>query len=261
MYNNYGSIQIYDFYPLKDDAWNLLKEYRSLPKEIWQSIWNYLIDPKLIYFNMVNEKCYFNVLKLGLTSRSLYHLFQNIRLKILYLKFSKLTNTDISFSKLYNYTRLLEECKYPIRKTRDIKTLDEIKQYKNISDSIIMTYKNRIQTSLLSYERTFTSKNCRIDEGDFIYLCNIYEYKYERCIIKRCRVLTCTSCYILSLTACCPLITLCCPCLCYWQIKSCENDSEDSDPYIQSGPIPCFPWTMINTNITYKKWCERYSLC
>ena len=270
MYNNYGSIQseIYEFYPLKDEGWDLLKQYRLLPKEVWQMIWNHLIAPKLIHSNIVNEQCYFNILKLGLTSRTAYHIFQIVRLKILFLKFDKLISNinDIrlnmgnsQFKRLYNYTRLLEECKYPLRKIQDSKITNEIKQYKNIVDSIIITHQSKIKAFLSSYKDYFMTADCRIIEGDYTYLCNIYKYEYERSTLRKCKIYSCAACYIPPLIVGCPLITLCCPCLCYWEIRSCGHDPDPNDMY---GPLPllCFPWMMVNSDLTYKKWYQHYSL-
>lgn len=218
-----------------------------------------------IQFNIVNEQYYFNVLKLGLTSRTLYHVFQNVRLKILYLKFGKLSSNinDIrlnmshsQFKKLYNYTRLLEKCKYNITKSQDIKILHEIKQYENIVESIIITNKITIQSFLSSYKNYFMTNDCCINEDDYTYLCDMYGYKYERAIIRKCKNYDCIACYIPPLIVCCPLTTLC---LCYWQLLSCNHDPDPDDIY---GPIPlfCFPWMMMNTDLTYKKWRQHYSL-
>lgn len=147
----YGSTEktykIPDFFPLTN-GWNLLKDYRNLPKELWQKIWNEIISPESIQFNKVHYKYYVKILKLGLTCKDLYNEFQIVRIKIIREKLrtlAEIRNLNNKYSQLLIYTKLLETCK-----TSNDNTL--------IVNNIFKYHRGKFQLTLHNYKDRFPTK-------------------------------------------------------------------------------------------------------
>lgn len=258
-FNNFDN----SFYPIGKECLDVLhiltfktlKQY-VLPKEVWQTIWNYVTDTdtNIIQFNLTTPQMYTSLLNLGSVSRNFYKvIFVKLHNEIYELKhayidkcfktiinkcglnyrdesYSTYSNTQKSFYLFLELTqKLINTDKYRPFGTQKMSPYF-IEKYKWAGKKVLTNSKHNINCS--------GSENNKISEKDYIYLSDIYDYNYESVCMWKCKWYTCLTCYIPLLIGCAPVICLCSPCIAFNEfLESCNHDPGEYD-----GPIWSIPF-------------------
>lgn len=271
-YNLYGSAKTMpivssdNFHPIgKEGIQFLAKKFtRVFPEEIWEKIWGYMINPTHVTRNCVTEKEYRDILGLSLVSKECYAiLFPPIyfklvefKIKLLSIEFTYIRNMDAYYVKEWHFNKLLKCTQLALHFCKR-------KYPTEINDKARMVIKNNTKCAihvLRSCEHKICQKENPINEDDFIFLSDIYEYDYESVCMWKFTGWTSIACYIPCLIACCPVLCICSPCIIGIEFMECLNH----DPGEAPGPYLCIPFALANTkrkHLGRRTILNDYRLC
>ena len=189
-----------------------------LPNDVIIKIWNYIINS-----NFDEIESYYGIISYSHVSKLMFEkVYPIIDLKMANLMFDKFVSNYDPFRdycyKMFNCLLRYTQCimKYKNGNSREIKLI--IKNKKIIANETLKQCEKSI-----SYWSDDGGDRQIIEERNFIYLSNIYDYEYETSQMWRLKGCMCFTCYISAIVACCPLICVSCPCICWYKINYCTG--------------------------------------